>query len=88
MHDAGEHVSFNALHEMLTPPDQERLSAIVLEGESGAVTVEDGEACVEKLIREDREVLRRELKAQIKAAEREGRMKDAIELMHRLADLG
>jgi DNA primase len=87
MHDAGESIGFNALHERLTPPDQKRLSDIVLETDSGGTTVEDGAACIDKMRREDRETLQREIKASIKTAEREGRIKDAMELMQRLSEI-
>jgi hypothetical protein len=87
MHNAGETVSFNTLHERLAPADQERLAAIVLESDATSTTVEDGAACIAKLRLEDKEALRRELKARIRSAEREGRMKDAIELMHRLSEI-
>jgi hypothetical protein len=88
MHDAGEAVGFNALHERLAPADQERLSAIVLESDAGATTVEDGSACIDALRREDKETLRRELKTSIKTAEREGRIRDALDLMQRLSEIG
>jgi DNA primase len=87
MHDAGEAVSFNSLHERLAPADQERLSAIVLEGDANPASIEDGAACVEALRRGDTETIRRDLKSQIKAAEREGRMQDAIALMQRLSEI-
>jgi hypothetical protein len=87
MHDAGEAISFNSLHERLEPEHQERLAAIVLETDSGGLTVEDGAACIQALRREDKEAEKRELKSRIKAAEREGRMKEALELMGKLAEL-
>jgi hypothetical protein len=86
MHDAHEAISFNALHERLAPADQEKLASIVLEGASGSVTAEDGAACVEKMRRDDRETIVRDLKARIKTAEREGRISDAFELMRTLSE--
>jgi DNA primase len=82
-----EPVGFNALRERLAPADQERLSDIVLEADAASLTVEDGAACLAKLRLEDKEAVRRDLKTRIKSAEREGRMKDAIELMHRLSEI-
>lgn len=79
MHDAGETVSFNTLHERLDPPMQDSLAAIVLDSGSGA-TLEDGLACVEALRHADRENEIRELKLRIKSAEREGRIAEAMEL--------
>jgi DNA primase len=87
MHDAKESIGFNSLHERLAAADQERLSEIVLETDSSALTVDDGAACIDALLREDKETARRDLKARIKAAEREGRMQDAIQLMGRLAEI-
>jgi DNA primase len=87
MYHANEPISFHSLHERLSPADQERLAAIVLETDSSALTVEDGAACIDALRREDKESAKRDLKTRIKAAEREGRMKEAIELMGRLAEL-
>jgi len=85
-HDAGEDVSFNSLHARLTPALQERLGAIVLESRE-TPSLEDGLACLEALRRESRETRIRELKMQIKAAEREGRMADALKLAGELAQL-
>jgi DNA primase len=87
--DAGEPISFNMLHERLDPALQERLSAIVLEeGAAHTPTLEDGLACVAALRREGRETMRRELKARIKSAEREGRLHEALELAHQLQHIG
>jgi len=84
MHDAGEAVSFNSLHERLGPADQERLASIVLDTDAARLTLEDGLACIEAVRREEHESIRRELKARIKLAEREGRMSDALQLMTQL----
>jgi len=87
MHDANEAISFNALHERLAPADQEKLASIVLEAAGGSVTAEDGAACIDKMRRDDRETIARDLKARIKIAEREGRISDAFELMRTLSEL-
>lgn len=84
MHEAGEPVSFNSLHDKLAPPDQERLAAIVLDSASSTTVLEDGLACIEALRKDEREATRRELKAHIKLAEREGRLQDALRLMSEL----
>jgi hypothetical protein len=86
MHDANEAISFNALHERLEPADQEKLASIVLEAAGGSVTAEDGTACIDKMRRDDRETIARDLKARIKIAEREGRISDAFELMRTLSE--
>jgi DNA primase len=87
MHDANENISFNSLHERLTPADQEKLASIVLEAAGGSVTAEDGAACIEKMRRDDKEIMARDLKARIKSAEREGRIAEAFELMRTLSEL-
>ena len=74
LHDAGEPIGFNSLHERLAPADQERLAAIVLETDAARLTLEDGLACVEAMRRDEHEATRRDLKARIKLAEREGRI--------------
>ena len=87
MHDAGEAITFNALHERLTPANQECLAAIVLDSAAADLTLEHGLACLEAVRREQHESIRRELKGRIKAAEREGRIQDALVLMRELAEL-
>jgi DNA primase len=88
MHDAGENISFNSLHERLGASDQNRLASIVLDaaGTGAATALEDGLACIGALRKEEREAARRELKVQIKQAEREGRMQEALRLMQQLGD--
>jgi DNA primase len=85
MHDAGETISFNTLHERLHPSLQENLAAVVLDSGGGGATFEAGLACVEALRRTERESVIRELKTQIKSAEREGRIKDALDLARQLS---
>jgi len=87
MHDAGDSITFNAVHERLAPAHQERLAAIVLDSAAADLTLDDGLACIEAVRREENESIRRELKTRIKAAEREGRMQDALGLMRELAEL-
>jgi len=87
MHDAGEAVSFNALHERLHPSLQESLAAIVLDSHSGGTTLQDGLDCVEALQRVDRETILRELKTRIKSAEREGRIDEAFALTEQLSNI-
>jgi hypothetical protein len=47
----------------------------------------DGMACIETMRREERESAARDLKIRIKAAEREGRIGEAFELMRQLAEM-
>jgi len=92
MHEAGDPIGFNSVHERLAPEDQERLASIVLDpaavpdsGEDGA-GLENGRACLNALLRDEREARRRELKVRIRQAEREGRMQDALRLMSELGE--
>jgi hypothetical protein len=85
MHDAGETISFNALHERVDPSLQESLAAVVLDSGADAATFENGMACVHALRRADRENLIRELKTRIRAAEREGRIQEAMDLAQQLS---
>jgi DNA primase len=87
MHDASETVNFNTLHERLAPQYQESLAVIVLDSSAAGPTLEDGMACIEALRRAHREVSARELKTRIRAAEREGRIQEAIELTQQLSHI-
>ncbi|MDE3197208.1 MAG: DNA primase [Acidobacteriota bacterium] len=88
MFDAGETVNFNSLRERLDPEEQERLSAIVLDAASDSISAEDGMACIERMHRDNVAAMRQDLKARIKAAERDGQITEAFELMRELAELG
>jgi len=88
MHDAGETLNFNTIHERLNPSLQESLAAVLLDSSASGATLEDGLACVEALRRTNRESLVQELKTRIKSAEREGRIKEALELARELSQIG
>jgi len=82
MHDAGETISFNTLHTRVPEALQETLAAIVLDSRAGdQATIENGLACVRKMQKEDREARLRDLDHRIQAAEREGKMPEALALM-------
>lgn len=85
MHDAGEAIDFNTVRERLDPTDQERLAAMVLDAEADTVTAED---YVKRIQGDNLSATRQDLKTRIKAAEREGRLSDAFELMRKLSELG
>ncbi len=85
MHDSGEEIDFNALHARVGPAFQNRLGAIVLD--AGTATLEDGLACIAALRKEDRDTIIRDLKSRIKAAEREGKIADALDLIRQLNKL-
>ncbi len=88
MHDGGEIVSFVAVHERLSPAHQTLLQAIVLEAATAGSTLEDGLACIAAWRRETQGVATRDLKAQIRQAEREGRFEEALRLMTELGGHG
>jgi DNA primase len=88
MHDAGETIAFNTLHARVPDPMQELLAQILLDAETqGEPNLEDGFACVNTLRREQRESTVRDLKTRIKAAEREGRIDEALALTQQLSQL-
>jgi DNA primase len=84
MHEAGEPINFVALHERLGSAHQKLLSAIVLEAATSGSTVEDGLACIAAWRQESHGEAQRDLKTQIREAEREGRFEDALRLMGEL----
>jgi len=81
MHEAGEPVSFVTLHERLAGPLQKLLEDIVLKDDISVASLEDGLACIAAWQRETHGEAQRDLKAQIKQAEREGRFDEALRLM-------
>jgi DNA primase len=85
MHGAGETITFIAVHERLPGAQQELLQAIVLEAANAGAALEDGLACIAAWRRESHDGTQRDLKAQIKQAEREGRFEEALDLMKLLS---
>jgi DNA primase len=85
MHESGEPVSFVTVHERLPGPMQKLLEDIVLRDEISVASLEDGLACIAAWQREIHGETQRDLKAQIKQAEREGRFEDALRLMAQLS---
>ncbi len=86
MHEAGEDVNFLAVHDRLTPPLQKLLEGIVLRDDATPDSIEDGLACVAAWKRDTQVETQRDLKAQIKQAERDGRFEDALRLMKQLGN--
>lgn len=86
MHDAGDEINFNAVHERLAGEDRDRFASIVLDAAGGGAGLENGLACVEAMRKEERDAARKDLKALIKQAEREGRLTDALRLMQDLSE--
>ncbi len=85
LHEAGEPVSFVTVHERLSEPLQKVLEDIVLRNDFSVASLEDGLACIAAWQRENHGETQRDLKAQIKQAEREGRFEDALRLMAKLS---
>jgi DNA primase len=88
MHEAGEAINFMSVHERLPGAQQELLQAIVLEAANAGSTLEDGLACIEAWRGEMQSETQRDLKTQIKQAEREGRFDEALRLMTQLGKDG
>ena len=86
MHGAGETIDFNALHERLSPAQQEVLSTLVFAAAAASVTLDDGLAAIAALEREESETLRRDLMSRIRTAEREGRIAEAMDLTRQLSN--
>src|SRR6185437_2093902 len=84
MHEAGEAISFVSVHERLNRELQDLMQAIVLEAASVDATLELGLSCIEAWKREALAAWERDIKAQIRQAEREGQVADALALMKRL----
>jgi hypothetical protein len=85
MHEAGEAVSFNTVHQRLSAGQQELLATLVFDAAAASVNVDDGMAAIAALEREETETARREMIARIRDAEREGRIAEAMELTRQLA---
>ena len=85
MHEAGEPVSFVTVHERLPDALQKLLEDIVLRDDIAVASLEDGLACIAAWQREIHGETQRDLKAQVKQAEREGRFEDALRLMTQLS---
>lgn len=77
--------SYDALHARLSEGDQKILAAVVLADKTEeAIPAEQLLACVERLRETDGERRRAEVRERIKSLEREGRWREALELMSEL----
>jgi DNA primase len=88
MHETGEAISFVSVHERLGRAQKVLFEAIVLEAANCENTLEDGLACIDAWKRECQHEAQRDLKAQIRQAEREGRFEEALRLMALLSHNG
>ncbi len=77
LHDGGGRVSFDDLYARLEADDQHLLAEAVLNSD-GQISREEVMAAVASMRRSHNEELRRQLKLQIKEAERAGRWEDAL----------
>ncbi len=82
----GDALEFAAINDRLPEADQTWLASLLLDAVH-APTLDDGLACVAALEREEREAARRDMRAQVRTAEREGRINDALRLMAELKGL-
>jgi DNA primase len=81
--ERGEALNFASINGRLSETDQIWLASLLLDAVH-APDIEDGLACLVTLERYERESARRDLRARIRAAEREGRINEALALMQQL----
>ncbi len=89
LYDAGETLSYAALHARLPEAEQHLLASALLSGGSDcdSPSPEEGIACLEALIEEERESERMLLKTRIREAERAGDLTEALRLSGELTKL-
>jgi len=85
-YEQGESLAFASIHDRLPEADQAWLAGLLLHSVH-APEIADGLSCVAALQFDEQESARRDLRARIKAAEREGRMDEALRLMQQLGAL-
>jgi DNA primase len=85
MYENNEPVSFVTVHDRLPGPLQKLLEDIVLKDDIHSVSLEKGLDCIAAWRSEIHDETQRDLKAQIKQAEREGRLEDAFRLTAQLS---
>jgi len=87
MHEQGELIGYEALNARLDQRHQELLASIVLSKEEAPQpSAEDALSCLTSMQRHEREHETAAIRDEIKAAEREGRMQDALNLMKKLRE--
>jgi len=89
IHAAGVPLTFDAVNGRLEEPDQRLLAVTVLsaDGEGQDFTLEYGVQCLDSLRRSDYQLRVRDLKLQIKEAERTGNLADALRVAQELQKL-
>jgi hypothetical protein len=85
-HERGEPLAFASINDRLSGTDQIWLASLLLDA-IHAPEIEDGLACLAALERQERESARRDVRARIRAAEREGRLNEALMLIEQLRAL-
>ncbi len=89
LHEAGGHCTYGALHGRLAEPEQEMLAAALLNDDAAlrSPSVEEGMACLEALVEDERSRERSGIKIRIREAEHSGNLTEALRLseeLHRL----
>jgi hypothetical protein len=86
VHASGGNLTFDAVTARLEQDDQTVLAELLLsEGaDDGEQTLDYGRRCLESLLRSEEQLRRSELKAQVKQAEREGNVLEALRLAQEL----
>lgn len=89
LHEAGGPCTYSSLHARLSPPEQEILASAVLQdgSQESSPSREEGFACLEALVEEERGRERNAMKVRIREAERTGNMPEALRLSEELARL-
>ena len=89
LYDTGEPLSFSALHDRLPEAEQELLAAALIrnETEGEAPSVDEGLACLEALVEEERGTEKNALKTRVREAERAGNLAEALRLSGELTKL-
>jgi DNA primase len=85
-HERGEPLTFASINDRLSEADQLWLASLLLDAVH-ASGIQDGLACLAALERQERDAARQDLRARIRAAERERRLDEAFMLMQQLRAL-
>jgi DNA primase len=89
VHASGANLTFDAVNARLEPGDQTVLAELLLsEGaDDDEQSMDYGRRCLESLLRSEDQLRRSDLKAQVKQAEREGNVAEALRLAQELERL-
>jgi DNA primase len=85
LYDSGDPLTYAGLHARLEPADQELLAgALLSEDPRDTPSVDEGMACLEALVEEERERERAAIKTRVREAERAGNLAEAMRLYQEL----